>query len=98
MEKISRRQKPNTREKTFVKWWSLFSLTNKQHHYILSLCIQFGWTAQHHKSGREIADLKALDKWMRSDKCPVQKPLLKMTRKETSKIIFALEEMVTKKH
>ena len=78
--------------------WSNFDTSKKQHWYILSLCIQFGWSKPHPTQSKDIADLEALDRWMRSAKCPVQKPLKSMTARETSKIITALESMVIKKH
>ncbi len=77
---------------------SNFDFANKQHQYILSLCQQYGWQTHHKNTGRDIADLKKLNAWMHTNKCPVQKPLLKMTKQEVSKVIVALEQMVTKKY
>lgn len=84
------------------KLWSYFDKDNAKHRNILSLCIQFGWYKDHHKTGREVADLGALDSWLRGKatigQSPVKKPLAEMEPAELSKVIFALEKMVTKKH
>jgi len=78
------------------KLWSSFEFANNAHYQILSLCIQLGWSTTYKKTSKEIADLRVLDSWMRSDKCPVQKPLLEMKKQEVSKIIVALENMIVK--
>lgn len=66
-----------------------FDKNNTQHKYILSLCIQYGWSKRTARGA--IADLDRLNEWMWSKLCPVQKPLKKMTTEETSKVIVALE-------
>lgn len=82
--------------------WSFYDKNNGQHNYILSLCIQFGWSKRHPRTGKEVANLGALDKWLRgtspSGQSPVLKPLQVMEREELSKVITALEQMVAKKY
>lgn len=84
------------------KLWSFFDPESSQQMYILSLCIQYGWQKQHPKTGRTVADLGRLDRWLRgtakSGQSPVKKPLAKMSGHELSIVISALENMVTKKH
>lgn len=84
------------------KLWSYFDKRNGKHNYILSLCIQYGWSKNHPKHGREVADLGKLDNWLRgkssSGQSPVQMPLAEMNATELSKVITALENMVTKTH
>ncbi|WP_286913088.1 hypothetical protein [Flavobacterium sp. UBA4197] len=77
--------------------WAIFNPKNKQHKYILSLCIQKGWGVENDRYG-EIADLDRLSNWLKSDKSPVRKPLKKMSSLEVSKIISALEIMNAKRH
>lgn len=82
------------------KLWSYFDKSNSKHKYILSLCIQFGWSKEHYKTGNTVADLGALDSWLRGNatigQSPVKKPLEEMTTAELSKVIVALESMITK--
>lgn len=90
-----------TKQATYVLW-SFYDKKNTQHLYILSLCIQYGWTKTHKVTGKEVADLGALDKWLRgthkSGQAPIKKPLQDMNPKETSKVISALEHMIVKRH
>lgn len=92
----------NTETKKPYVLWSFYNKDSSQHKYILSLSIQYGWTKTHKVTGKSIADLAALDKWLRGKhaigQSPVCKPLNDMTRPELSKVITALENMVTKKH
>jgi hypothetical protein len=89
-------------KRTTYTLWSFYDKANKQHAYILSLCIQFGWSKPHKITGKQVADLGALDAWLRGKhkigQSPILKPLQDMERKELSRVIYALEQMVTKKH
>lgn len=80
--------------------WSYFDKNNTQHSYILSLCIQYGWSKEHKVTGKKVADLGALDKWLRGKhkigQSPVKKPLQDMQPEECSKVIHALEQMLYK--
>lgn len=75
--------------------WANFDTNNTQHRYILSLCIQKGWTKQSQKYG-QIADLNKLSNFLKSKRCPVRKPLMQMDKTECSKIISCLESMTLK--
>ncbi len=76
--------------------WGLFDKNNQQHKTVLSLLRQIHWTVPHDRHG-EVADLGRLSDFLKSDKSPVKKPLIKMEPKEVSKIIAALESMQNKK-
>lgn len=86
-----------TKKPDYKDNWAVFNPKRKQHKYILSLCIQYGWSIESNKWG-EIADLQRLSNWLKSDLSPVKKPLKDMSPTETSKIIFALESMNEKHH
>lgn len=75
--------------------WAVFDKSNKQHMQLLSHCKTLMWTTEHQVHG-EVADLKQLDKWLKSNLCPVQKPLKKMEPKEVSQVIKALHQMIKK--
>lgn len=77
--------------------WGNFNSGNTQHRYILSLCIQKGWSKHHQKYG-QVADLKRLSDFLKSKRSPVRKPLLQMNKTECSKIINCLESMTVKHH
>ena len=74
-----------------------FDKKNERHKYILSLCIQYGWSKRSGKYGT-VADLDKLNEWMYSKLCPVQKTLKKMTNDQLTKVIGALESMTKKKY
>lgn len=75
----------------FGEAWGKFDAHNEQHRYIMSLLRQANITVQHTKYG-EIADMYGwFARFLKSKRCPVQMPLLKMQPKEVSKIITALE-------
>ena len=88
-----------TPKKKGYQLWSFFDPTKQSHRHILSLCIQYGWSKEHKVTGKEVADLGRRDKWLRglprSGQSPVKKPLMDMEKKEISKVIVALENMVS---
>lgn len=71
-----------------VENWAKFNKNNPKHRLILSLMYQANWT-----SGN-LPDMSRLDTFLKSDKSPVKKPLMKMTDNETEKIIKALKGIV----
>ncbi len=78
--------------------WGLFDKTNSKHRRILSILRQLNWTVEHPRHG-EVADLKRLSDWLKSNLSPVNKPLLEMDNKiELPKIITALEGIVKSKY
>lgn len=74
-------------------FYATFDNKNPRHKLILSLCRQANWTIPHDKHG-EVADLERLDKWLKSNKAPVSKPLQKMDDKEVERTIAALGGIV----
>lgn len=73
--------------------WARFDKYNSQHKTILSHCHTLGWKSEENPA---FVDLNRLGGWLKSNRSPVQKPLLEMNRKELSKIIAALESMIKK--
>jgi hypothetical protein len=84
---------PNTSGKLEDRNWASFDSKNTQHVFILSLCRQLNWVISNEKHGK-IADLNRLSNFLKSDKCPVRRPLKKMKPAEVSKIITALEGII----
>jgi hypothetical protein len=83
------------KEERFKRYvaWVAFDYKNTQHRAILSLLHQAGWVVNHETHG-PVADLHRLDAFLKSNKCPVNKPLQYMDVKETSKVITALKAIV----
>lgn len=77
-------------------FWEYFSYKNQQHKYILSLLRQLAWVVPHPKY-TSVADMPRFAKWLKSDKAPVRKPILKMNKGELTTTINALESMLYKK-
>ena len=75
--------------------WAFFDFKNGKHKYILSLCLQNGWSVFSQKYQKEIADTYRLSEFLKSDKSPVKKPLNKMTSTEVSKLIYVLEKIMS---
>jgi len=78
-----------------LSFWAKFDKNNKQHMYILSLCIQYGWVAI--KKGRRFANLDELNNWLHG-KSPVKKALEDMEPDELTDVINALSSMMLKKN
>lgn len=76
--------------------WAIMDFKNNQHKYIYSLLMQHGWTFYSHKLNRTLADLQRLSEFLKSHRSPVQKKLKAMTKKECSKIITGLENIILK--
>lgn len=77
--------------------WAHFTAGNKQHSYVLSLCMQLGWSKNHNRYGT-VADLERLSSFLKSAKCPVKKPLQSMSPTECTTLINCLESMISKHH
>ncbi len=77
--------------------WGHFDNQNRQHRTLLSLLRQAQWTVPNERHG-EVPDLERLSNFLKSSKSPVNKPLLKMTKQEVSKIITAFEGIVKHKY
>ncbi|ELY1979212.1 hypothetical protein ABF179_002404 [Flavobacterium psychrophilum] len=71
--------------------WGYFDNQNSQHRYITVLLRNADIVVKSNKWG-EVADMEGwFSKFLQSNRCPVKKPLKKMTPREVSKIITALE-------
>ena len=74
-----------------VENWGVFDKENAQHRYILSILRQANIVVKSEKWG-EIPDMSGFfNRFLRSPKSPVKKPLKQMSPTEVSKIITALE-------
>lgn len=75
-------------------FWAVFDTKNPRHRVIMSLMRQAQWTKPHDRHG-EVADMDRLDSYLKNDKrCPVKKPLQKMSPEELEKLIVALNGIV----
>jgi len=73
--------------------WALFDNKNTKHRRILALARTAQWVVKHPKYG-EVADLERISQWLKSERSPVKKPLLKMDVFELSKVIKAFDGIV----
>lgn len=74
--------------------WGLFDKNNNQHKRIQSDLRQANIVVKNERWG-EVADMGGwFDRFLKSDKSPVKKPLKSMTPLEVSKIIKALDNVV----
>lgn len=74
--------------------WARFDRNNTQHRTILSRAHTLGWVDE----DRSYVDLNRLGGWLKSNRSPVQKPMKEMSRVELSRIIKAMDSMITKKY
>ena len=74
--------------------WALFDKYNSQHKAVLSLCHQLGWVME---DKPQFVDLNRLGGWLKSNRSPVRRPLNEMDKKELSKIITALQNIINTK-
>ncbi|WP_300977414.1 hypothetical protein [Flavobacterium sp.] len=91
--RIMRQQTGDTTEavEKSVENWGYFDNENKQHSYIRSILRTANIVVKNGRWG-EVADMEGwLDRFLKSPKSPVKKPLKQMTKQEVSKIITALE-------
>lgn len=79
------------------QFWAVFNKNNAKHLLILSLMRQAQWVKNHERWG-EVADMDMLDKFLKSEKSPVKRPLQEMNPKELEKLIKALEGIVGHKY
>lgn len=92
--KIIRAQEGSETVNESAENWAMFDKTNNKHLQVLSLCRQANWTTKHEKYG-DVACLERLSNWLKSERCPVNKPLKKMCNTtELPKIIKALTGIV----
>lgn len=79
------------------KYFAVFDFKKPSHRKILSLMRTAQWTKVDPVKG-EIADMDLLDNFLKSDKSPVRKPLMKMEDDEVQKIIKALNGIIKSKY
>ncbi len=75
--------------------WGLFDKHNKKHRTILSQLRTLQWVVPHEKWG-EVPDINRLSDFLKSNKSPINKPLMDMTAQEVSKIISCFDSIITK--
>jgi hypothetical protein len=76
--------------------WAFFDFKMSQHRKVLSLCHDLDWTVYSDKNQKHIVDTHRLSEFLKSKKCPIQKPLKSQSKEELSKVIYALEQMFDK--
>lgn len=74
--------------------WARFDRNNSKHKAILSRCHSLGWVDEN----TGWVDLNRLGGWLKSNRSPVQRPLIEMEPKELSKTIKALDGIIKKKY
>lgn len=72
-----------------------FDKANKQHMYLLSMCMQLGWRTFNNTVGRDVADLVRLGRFIKNFGA-IKKPLLEQSKTEVQKTVYQLEELVRK--
>lgn len=78
--------------------WGYFDSNNKQHKAILSTLITAKIIVKDNRHG-EVADMLGwFSDFLKSNRCPINKPLKQMTPDEVSKIIYVLEQVVQHNH
>lgn len=77
--------------------WAIFNKENQQHMYLLSLCIQFGWTSWNEARQRNVADLGRLGNWIKKYSA-VKKPLIAQTKEDLQSTLYQFEQMVVKQY
>ena len=75
--------------------YAFFDKKNKQHLYVLSLAKQIGWECEHQKTGKMVADLELLGRFI-STKTKSKKPLKQQTPIELQSTIYSLEQTLKK--
>lgn len=74
--------------------WGLFDKDNNQHKRIQANLRAANIVVKNEKWG-EVADMKGwFDRFLKSDKSPIKKPLKQMSSREVSKVIKALDGVV----
>ena len=72
-----------------------FDKGNKQHLYLLSMCMQLGWSVFNKNVDRNVADIVRLGRFIRHFGA-IKKPLLEQSKQELQKTVYQFEQMVTK--
>ena len=72
-----------------------FDKSNKQHMYLLSMCMQLGWSVYNNSVNRNVADLVRLGRWIKNFGA-IKKPLLEQSKQELQKTVYQMEQMLAK--
>lgn len=78
--------------------WAFYDPNNAAHRAIMSACYELEWSFFNKDRNKQQVDQVRLSEWLKSEKSPVQKPIMRMTKEEVSKIISALRSMVSKRY
>lgn len=93
-KKIMRVQQGNTPLNESSENWGYFDKNNRQHAYIRVLLRNANIVVKSERWG-QVADMEGwFNRFLKSNKSPVKKPLKQMNVREVSKIITALEGVV----
>lgn len=79
------------------EYFGKFDYKKPSHRKILATMRTLQWTRVDPQKG-EIPDMDILDKFLKSNRSPVSKPLMKMSDTEVQKIIIALSNIVKSKY
>ncbi|WP_264521178.1 hypothetical protein [Flavobacterium sp. N1994] len=82
---------PKPKDDSEAKRWQAFDSKSDQHKYILSMLHTMGWTKL--VNGKTVGNMETFAHWLKT-KSPVTKPLMEMSAAETSKVIYAFENVV----
>jgi hypothetical protein len=72
-----------------------FDKGNKQHMYLLSMCMQLGWSEYNKNVQRNVADIARLGRFIMHFGA-IKKPLLEQSKQELQKTVYQFEQMVSK--
>jgi hypothetical protein len=72
-----------------------FNKENKQHLYLLSMCMQLGWQVLNKNVDRNVADIVRLGRFIMHFGA-IKKPLLEQSKSELQKTVYQFEEMLRK--
>ncbi|OGX23353.1 MAG: hypothetical protein A3K54_00110 [Omnitrophica WOR_2 bacterium RBG_13_44_8] len=72
-----------------------FDKNNKQHTYLLSMCMQLGWTVFNKNVQRNVADIVRLGRFIMHFGA-IKKPLIEQSKQELQTTVYQFEQMVSK--
>ena len=84
----------NVNNNDYLKYGK-FDKKNKQHRYLLSMCMQLGWSVYNKNVQRNVADIVRLGRFIVHFGA-IKKPLMEQSRSELQKTIYQFEQIVSK--
>lgn len=84
----------NTNNTNYLRYGK-FDKDNKQHCYLLSLCMQLGWSIHNKNVQRNVADIVRLGRFIMHFGA-IKKPLMEQSKQELQKTVYQFEQMVSK--